>query len=361
MADSSDPGRADEYRTLREELLQAKKYVFERPLLIVALGVAGLRTLEDNYIALLPVIVAALLLFNFWFTANRLFSAARIAAYIQLELEERTHGKWKGWETCLREYRRWIKHEPIKKKDDVDEELDKDVIPDALMYYSAIYRLHIGLMLFTLSGSLFLLFRDGHALTMGCSVLVILLLAWFIAQLVRYRPSVMSPLIERNRAIWLHVFAEMQKRDLGKALLVRKDLVKEDPALQDVNRGARKLLATAILDTKERPSTEVEWQPPRESEKCAVQLTSDTELAVFNNLAEQDRHLHRKGTEIYTVLEGIMFIEIEGEEHKLEQGDLIVLNPNTLHQVQKETEFLCQVLIANSGGAKDKYAKEYSS
>jgi hypothetical protein len=106
-------GPADEYKALREELLLATKYVFERPLLILALVAAGSRVMETGYAILLLVLVAALLLFNFWFTFNRLSSAARIAAYVQIELEARAYGRWVGWETCLREYRRWLKGDPV--------------------------------------------------------------------------------------------------------------------------------------------------------------------------------------------------------------------------------------------------------
>lgn len=41
MTKGDEFGPAEEYNSLREELLQAKKYVFERPLLIVAAAAAG--------------------------------------------------------------------------------------------------------------------------------------------------------------------------------------------------------------------------------------------------------------------------------------------------------------------------------
>jgi hypothetical protein len=48
-------------------------------------------------------LLAGLLVFNFWFTINRLGSAARIVAYIQVVLE--AGRPWRGWETSLRSYR----------------------------------------------------------------------------------------------------------------------------------------------------------------------------------------------------------------------------------------------------------------
>ncbi len=65
-------GIHDEYNTLREELLQAKKYIFERPLVIVALGVGGIKIVPGAYWALLPLVLSGVLLYNFWFTANRI-------------------------------------------------------------------------------------------------------------------------------------------------------------------------------------------------------------------------------------------------------------------------------------------------
>ena len=57
-------------------------------------------------------------------------SAARIIAYIQLELEERAIGKWVGWETCLRYYRKWLKTDPDEKVKDISEEIDKNAVAE---------------------------------------------------------------------------------------------------------------------------------------------------------------------------------------------------------------------------------------
>lgn len=210
LVDANEFGPVDEYKTLREESLQAKKYVFERPLLIVALAVAGLRTLESEYVAVLPVIVAALLLFNFWFTVNRLSSAARIVAYIQLELESRSYGRWVGWETCLREYRKWLKRHPDRGKGQIRAKIDNDAVPDALMYYLPIYGLHIGLMLLTVSIATLLVVRDRSWVSGACALLALSLAGWFAWYLRRYRPKVVRTLIEDNRVIWNQVLDTMQ-------------------------------------------------------------------------------------------------------------------------------------------------------
>ena len=81
-----------------------------------------------------------------------------------------------------------------------------------------------------------------------------------------------------------------------------------------------------------------------------------TEIAVFTNVAPQDRHYHLRGTEIYTVLEGEMVIDIEGEDHIMSAGDMLVVNPGVVRQVKPEgTRFICRVVTVDSGGISDKY------
>jgi hypothetical protein len=208
----SDIGPADEYRTLREELTVSRKYVFERPLLIIAIVAAGSRIVETEYIALLLVVVVAFLLFNFWFTLNRLMSCSRISAYIQLELEERSHGRWIGWETCLREYRRWLKRKGVQAGAIIADSMDEEAAPDALMYYPPIFMLHIALMALTVAAAALLAFRQQGRLPIVCAVFTVGIGVWFAKQLYRSRPGRMRSLIERNRAIWIKVFEEMQAK-----------------------------------------------------------------------------------------------------------------------------------------------------
>ena len=139
------------------------------------------------------------------------------------------------------------------------------------------------------------------------------------------------------------------------ALLVTLDAVKRDPALAASGRGARKLLVTGMRRDSETDATGVAWQPPASGERCPVQATRDTEVAIFNQHASQDRHRHRAATEIYMVLEGRMTIEVEGCDYLLGAGDMIVVNPGATHLVKPGgAQFLCRVVTANCGGALDK-------
>lgn len=140
------------------------------------------------------------------------------------------------------------------------------------------------------------------------------------------------------------------------AFLATKDAVKRDLALQARDHGARKLLVTDLYGGKERESTSVEWLPPAVGEKCPVQVMADAEIAVFNQHAAQDRHYHKQGTEIYMILEGKMVIDVVGRDYLLLPGDMIVVNPNAIHEVKPQrTKFLCRVVTLNCGGTLDKF------
>jgi len=200
-------GPAQEYQTLRQELSESKRYVFERPLLIATAGIAALGATKGGYVAAVPLFMMVFLLFNFRFTVNRLHSAARIVAYIQLELEERAFGAWKGWETCLREYRKWLNTPDATAI--VDAELDRAAVPDALMYYPPIFILHLGIASVGIVSSVILAVRDANWATLVCGAGTLLLAAWFFTSAYVYRPTSMRAAIERNRVVWTHVLARM--------------------------------------------------------------------------------------------------------------------------------------------------------
>lgn len=196
----------DEYQTLRQELLESKRYVFERPLVIAAAGIAALGAFEEGQAAPVPLVVTGLLLFNLWFTVNRLRSASRIVAYIQLQLEREPIAPWRGWETALRDYRMWLKRHDAEAV--ARNEMEKDAIPDALMYYPAIHRLHLGIASLAIASTVYVLMRSPTPLSIACAGGTILLAIWLSIHAVRYRPANMKDLIERNRVIWKQVLEE---------------------------------------------------------------------------------------------------------------------------------------------------------
>ena len=104
-----DDTKIEEYKSLRQEHENNRKFIFERPLLIVGATFASAMTVADKgFLVLLPIPFLALLLFNLWFTHNRAESSARIVSYLQLVHEGVCPVNWIGWENSVRLYRQWI-------------------------------------------------------------------------------------------------------------------------------------------------------------------------------------------------------------------------------------------------------------
>jgi mannose-6-phosphate isomerase-like protein (cupin superfamily) len=140
------------------------------------------------------------------------------------------------------------------------------------------------------------------------------------------------------------------------ALFVSHDELRFDPSFGDGGRGARKILVTDIYPTSEQEALDSHWTVPGEGRRCPVQLMSDTEVAYFTHQAIQDYHYHERATEIYTVINGVMKIEVCGADYELHAGDMIVVNPNSPHRVKpKGTKFLCMVVTVNCAGIADKF------
>jgi quercetin dioxygenase-like cupin family protein len=143
------------------------------------------------------------------------------------------------------------------------------------------------------------------------------------------------------------------------ALVIPLREIKADLAGAAALRGDRKLLVTSLRPEKERPADSVDWRAPGPSDRCEVLVTHDTELAVFNETAKQDRHFHQEATEIYAVIEGVMVIEVAGKVHRLEAGDMIVVNRGACHEVKPAgSKFFCLVVSANCRGQEDRHSCE---
>lgn len=140
------------------------------------------------------------------------------------------------------------------------------------------------------------------------------------------------------------------------ALIFRLDRTKDDPALRPGGRGDRKLIVTELRVPSESHAAHTDWNSTDRAGKCPVLVMPSTEMAVFNDTAAQDRHYHRKATEIYFVLEGQMLIEVEGADHRLYGGDAIVVRPPAVHHVKPSGHrFLCRVVCIDCHGPADKF------
>ena len=207
----------DEYQTLREEILQGKKYVFERPLLIVTISVAVIQFIDKPFMVYVPILLIPLLAFNLWFTVNRIKSIARIVAYIQLVLEENNHIVWRGWETSLRLYRKWTK----LNKDEIDKiiknNIDQDAAPDAMGYYPVIFYLHIGIVLLTAIFSVIHSFGNSITKNIVSTCFTCALAAIFMIFSFSCRPKKIESGIEGNRVIWEKVLNLMEDNKANSA------------------------------------------------------------------------------------------------------------------------------------------------
>lgn len=140
------------------------------------------------------------------------------------------------------------------------------------------------------------------------------------------------------------------------AFVLRKSRFETDLKGSSKERGARKLVVTEIYHSTEVSQIDTEWNAPQGKEKSQVVEHENLEFAVFNESAKQDKHYHKIGTEIYTVLEGLMSIEVEENVFSLEAGDTIVVEKNSVHEIKPEgAKFLTQVITVNCQGQSDKY------
>jgi len=199
--------RVEEYGTLRNELLQNKQYVFERPLLIItAAGVAAVQLSDEPSVLLLPVLLIILLLINLWFTVNRLKSIARIAAYIAVVLESAPQA-WIGWESALRKHRIWIKrHDSEKRKKILAGHIENEAIPDAMMFYGPLFLLHVATVLIAFAVSAIALAEAQSATQIGSFIVAFVVTGVFSGYCIGpYHPNKMKDLIEVQRVIWIEV------------------------------------------------------------------------------------------------------------------------------------------------------------
>ena len=211
MAELNDALRSLEYTTLRNELLQNKQYVFERPLLIItAAGVASFQFSKQPSFMLLPILLIVVLLVNLWFTVNRLMSIARIAGYIDVVLESVKDDKWIGWEKSLRKHRIWMKsHDPIERARALKPYIEQKAIPDAMMFYPPIFWLHVIMVILAVAVSIITAIGAPdiyQVVAVSATLLIALVFAGY--SMGPYRPAKMRDLIEVQRAIWIVVLGK---------------------------------------------------------------------------------------------------------------------------------------------------------
>lgn len=206
--------RLEEYRSLLGEHKKNRSYIFERPIIILGLVAVAMRYFYESPIGEFGLAgLIFILCFNLWFTGNRLQSDARIVAYIQLVHEGELRAEWFGWESALRQYRRWrtlhtetgdLEKLRLKK-------LDPKVIPSVLRFYPGIWMLHLVLVLLTFVVTLISGFPSKTVLeSVGLGATLVAAIIFVIYAFGSLCPTRLKAGIELERATWLCVFEESQ-------------------------------------------------------------------------------------------------------------------------------------------------------
>lgn len=217
----SEDRKSEEYRSLLEEHRMNRVYIFERPIII--LGLAGVATQYFYKSSIGQLILAALiflLCYNLWFVGNRLQSDARIVAYLQLVHEGELSANWFGWESALREYRRWTRFHI--KKGDLDNLIksatDFDVVPDGLLFFPAIAILHTVMALVAFCAAL-IRWSEYRAISENAIIENVSMFAAILAMTIflfyalgPLYPNKLRASIENERAKWKSVFLEISER-----------------------------------------------------------------------------------------------------------------------------------------------------
>ena len=224
----------DEYQTLRDEILQGKKYVFERPLLIVTISVALIQFIDKPFMVYVPILLIPLLAFNLWFTVNRIKSIARIVAYIQLVLEENNNIVWRGWETSLRFYRKWTKLNKDEIAKIIKKSIDQDAAPDAMGYYPVIFYLHIGIVCLTVIFSIIYSVDDSTRKNIASTCITFALSAVYMIFSFSCRPKKIEGGIEGNRVIWTIVLNSIEDNKANQPTQTAARLISDVEAVEKV-------------------------------------------------------------------------------------------------------------------------------
>jgi len=191
-----------EYQSLRNELIQNKRHVFERPMLTVVALFAATRFIAEKYLPFLPLVAIILLIFNLWFTATIIRSLARIAAYIQVFLEPGKEHNWIGWETYLRLQRKWINKNSKEKRDKIlKKQMDEYAIPETLLYYQPLYYFHIVFILISMGFSFALAFKNLDTTSIISLIITGVVIIYFFIQNSKFKPFNIISLIEEYKVI----------------------------------------------------------------------------------------------------------------------------------------------------------------
>jgi len=206
-----------EYENLRRESETNKNYVFERPILILTVSLATINFGGEEYIPYIPIFITILLCFNFSFTVNRLYSAARIIAYIMLVIET-NHKPYHGWENLLvhhREFTTRLGNKRLSKilKDVVIDEKEQKVYG----FYPLIYYFHFFIIAITYSS----LFIKVEKIDFPILVFIVISFLYFVYLMVLYRISKIRNNLIQERTVMKMVLRYIVDKQILEELITK--------------------------------------------------------------------------------------------------------------------------------------------
>jgi hypothetical protein len=212
--------KIEEYKALRQEHENNRKFIFERPLIIVLgmtaafFGVKNGEGMED-FVQLIPSLFLAILAFNLWFTYNRMISSARIVTYIRLFHENKQNNYLIRWENRLHDFRVWTVSN--RKKIKVFQREAK--LTSSMEFYIQIFVFHVIVGIFFLI-IVFLkceaLSNMMHGITGEKSLIPIIVngttLLFFVIILFIYNPLKTLKTLEVTCKIWIRVLKGVKEK-----------------------------------------------------------------------------------------------------------------------------------------------------
>jgi L-asparagine transporter-like permease len=202
----NDQMKLEEYRSLREEHMKNRNYMFERPIIILGLVAVALQfSYQHSFNYFILAVIIFILCFNLWFISNRLNSDSRIVAYIQLFHEGELKEKWIGWESALRQYREWRVENP-KAISKVSRKIKARGTPRSFQFYPAIWIFHLVLVVLTFSLSLMGLKTSRNIIDIIGVLVVFITVIIFFVYAFKLHPNKFGDSIELERRLWEQVF-----------------------------------------------------------------------------------------------------------------------------------------------------------
>ena len=203
---------SNEYLALRDGLKLNRKFVFERPLLIVggAFAANAIFKSQEYFTDILGITVIIILYFNLWFTMNRLKSSARIISYIRLFHEGKFKELWFGCENSLVEYRKWCLNN-VEKFKKIKSDYSKKKQYDSGRFCGPIFSFHLVMILIIMFTVILSKCQDSitnHLIEMYCSFSLYILI--LILSFKFWIPKIIRNSILAETEIWEEIMENLK-------------------------------------------------------------------------------------------------------------------------------------------------------